>query len=93
MSKLKKRILDLEKKMNPEPPPVLYSETDEEATEKLKQYYADYPDGPKPLVYVVPKYEKPLNAGMSSTRYLGNYSSRGSNQKNGTDQEFHDATC
>ena len=65
MGKLEKRILNLEKKIKPEPPPVIYSETDEEAAEKLKQYYADYPDGPKPLVYVVPKYEKPKNAGMS----------------------------
>ena len=65
MSNLKKRVLDLEKKIMPEPPPVIFSHSNEEAAEKLKQYYADYPDGPKPLVYVVPKYEKPKNAGMS----------------------------
>ena len=67
MIKLQKRILNLEKKIKPKPPAVIYSHTDEEAAEKVAQYYADYPDGPKPLVYVFSKLEKPLNAGMSQT--------------------------
>jgi hypothetical protein len=67
MGKLENRILNLEKKIKPEPPPAIFSHTNEEAAKKLEQYYANYPDGPKPLVYVVPKLEKPLNAGMSQT--------------------------
>ena len=85
MGKLEKRILNLEQKIKPEPPAAIFSHTDEEATEKLKQYYQDYPDGPAPIVYVVPKYEKPLNAGMSSARFPKDFSSKGLNQKNGTD--------
>ena len=67
MIKLENRILKLEKKIKPEPPPAIFSHTNEEAAEKLEQYYSDYPDGPKPLVYVFSKLEKPANAGMSLT--------------------------
>ena len=43
MSKLKKRIFALEKKIKPEPPPVIYSETDEEAAEKRFALVKDFP--------------------------------------------------
>lgn len=65
MKKFGKRILDLEKKIKPNPPAVIFSQTVEEAAKKIKQFYNEYPNGSKPIVYICPDIKKPANSGLS----------------------------